>query len=58
MGSENIAYCFCVDADSFDARDKVAAVAFEENAVFGPVIVDVVAVPNLLEQCVVLGLGV
>jgi hypothetical protein len=58
MRSQDIAYCFCVNADAFDTRDKVAAVAFEENAVFGPVVVDVVGVPDLLELCVVFGLGV
>lgn len=48
MGSQDVAYCFCVDADALDTRDEVAAVALEEYAVFGPVVVDVVLVPDLL----------
>jgi hypothetical protein len=54
MGSQDIADSFCVDADALDTRDEVAAIALEEDAVFGPVVVDVVLVPDLLQDWVVL----
>jgi hypothetical protein len=53
MGGQDVADSFCVDADALDAGDEVAAVAFEEDAVFGPVVVDVVLIPDLLQDRVV-----
>jgi hypothetical protein len=58
MGAQDVADSFCVDADALDAGDEVAAVALEEDAVFGPVVVDVVLVPYLFEFGVVLSFGV
>ena len=42
------------DVDALDARDEVAAVALEEDGVFGPVVVLVLGAPGRLE-CVVQG---
>jgi len=58
MGAEDVADGFGVDADALDAGDEVAAVALEEDAVFGPVVVDVVLVPDGFELGVVWGLRV
>jgi hypothetical protein len=46
VGAEDVADSFCIDADALDTGDEVAAVALEEDAVFGPVVVDVVRSPN------------
>lgn len=57
MRAQDVADGFGVCADAVDAVDEVAAVALEENAVFGPVVVFVVLFPDALEKCVVLGCG-
>ena len=49
MCTQHIADGFCVGAYAVDAGDEVAAVALEEDAVFGPVVVLVVFVPCALE---------
>jgi hypothetical protein len=46
VGAQDVADGFCVGADALDAGDEVTAVPLEEDAVFGPVIVDVVGAPN------------
>lgn len=56
--TQDFADCFSICADAFDSRDKVAAVALEEDAVFGPVVVFVVLVPNFFKKLVVLGFWV
>jgi hypothetical protein len=58
MSAEHITNSLSVGAYTLDARDEVTAVAFEENAVFGPVVVDVVLVPDGLEFGIVLCLWV
>lgn len=58
MSAEHITNRLSVCAYTFNARDEIAAVAFEENAVFGPVVIDVVFVPDLLEFGIVLCLRV
>jgi hypothetical protein len=46
MRAEDFAYGFCIDADALDARDEVSAIALEEDAIFCPVVIDVVVVPD------------
>jgi hypothetical protein len=58
MRGEDVTYSFCIDTNTFDSRDKVATVAFQENTVFSPMIIGIVAIPDFLELCVVFGLGV
>jgi hypothetical protein len=58
MRAENVAYRFGVVADSFDSRDEVAAVALKKDAVFRPVVVYVVFVPDFLQLWVAFGLWV
>lgn len=54
MCAEDLNDGFGINADALDARDEIAAVALEKNAIFGPVVVDVVLVPDLLELTVAL----
>jgi len=54
MCAEYVADGFGVGADTIDPRDKVTAVALEEDAVFSPVVVFVVFFPSALEEGVVL----
>jgi hypothetical protein len=44
MCAQYVTDSFCIVTDTFDAPDEVAAVAFKEDAVFGPVVVFVVGV--------------
>jgi hypothetical protein len=48
MRTQHVANGFRVRADAFDSTNEVAAVALEENAVFSPVVVFVVFVPDAL----------
>ena len=56
--AEYVANGFGVCTDTVDPRDKVTAVALEEDAVFGPVVVFVIFFPSALEEGVVLCFGV
>lgn len=58
MRAQDVANGFGVRANTVDARDEVTAVALEENAVFGPLIVNVVLVPGLFEDWVISGFRV
>jgi hypothetical protein len=46
VGAQDVADSFCVGANTLDSGDEVAAVALEEDAVFGPVVVNVVGAPD------------
>jgi hypothetical protein len=58
MSAQHVTNSFSIRADALNARNKVAAVALEEDAVFGPVVVDVVLVPDAFERGVGCGFGV
>lgn len=54
MRTQDFTNRFRVDTDAFDTGDEVTTVALEENAVFVPVVVFVVFVPDAFEESVVL----
>lgn len=54
MGAQDVADSFSVCANAVDTADEVAAVALEEYAIFSPVVVLVVFVPDAFEEGVVL----
>lgn len=54
MCAQNFAYGFGVHADAIDSRDEVTAVALEEDAVFCPMVVFVIFVPDAFEKGVIL----
>lgn len=58
MRAQDVADGLGICADAFDSRDKVTAIALEENGVFCPVVVFIVLCPSFLQQLIVLGFGV
>jgi hypothetical protein len=47
MRAQDVADGFGVRTDTVDSRDEISTVAFQEDAVFGPVVVFVVLCPGL-----------
>lgn len=58
MSAEYVADGFGVGTDTIDSRDKITAVALEEDTVFSPVVIFVVFFPCALEEGIVFCFGV
>ena len=53
MRAQHVTDCLCIGIDTVDSRDEISAVALQENAVFGPVVVFIVLFPGAFEESVV-----